>query len=58
MRNVHQKIQQKYIPVRNRDFLTQSLRKLVTLNKYMPKEMRMMENIIKMLRDIYSMLSK
>jgi hypothetical protein len=46
------------IPVRNGDFLTQSLRKLVTLNKCMPKEMRMMENIIKMLRDIYSMLYK
>jgi hypothetical protein len=29
------------IPVRKEDFLTQNLRKPVTLNEYMPKEMRM-----------------
>ena len=40
-RNVHRKIQQNSISVRKEDFLTQSLRKPVTLNEYMPKEMRM-----------------
>jgi len=39
------KIQRKSIPVRNEGFSTQSLRKPVTLNEYMPIEMRRIENV-------------
>jgi hypothetical protein len=36
---------QKSIPVKEEVFLSQSLRKLVTLNEYMPRELRSMENV-------------
>jgi len=40
------KIQRKSIPVKNEGFSTQSLRKHVTLNEYMPIEMRRIENVL------------
>jgi hypothetical protein len=40
------KIQRKSIPFRNEGFSTQSLRKPVTLNEYMPIEMRRIENVL------------
>jgi hypothetical protein len=40
------KIQRKSIPVRKEGFSTQSLRKPVTLNEYMPIEMRRIENAL------------
>jgi hypothetical protein len=38
-------MRQKSIPVKEGVFLSQSLRKLVTLNEYMPRELRSMENV-------------
>ena len=38
-------MRQKSIPVKEEVFLSQSLRKLVTLNEYMPRELRSMENV-------------
>jgi len=42
---IRRKTQQKSIPVRKEDFSAQSIRKPVTLNEYMPTEMKRIENV-------------
>ncbi|KAF9665074.1 hypothetical protein SADUNF_Sadunf16G0084300 [Salix dunnii] len=42
---IRRKTQQKSIPVRKEAFSTQSIRKPITLNEYMPTEMKRIENI-------------
>jgi len=43
--SIRRKTQQKSIPVRKEDFSAQSIKKLVTLNEYMPTEMKRIENV-------------
>ena len=43
---IRRKTQQKSIPVRKEGFSAQSLRKPVTLNEYMPTEMKRIENVL------------
>jgi hypothetical protein len=43
---IRRKTQRKSIPVRKEGFSTQSLRKPVTLNEYMPTEIRRVENVL------------
>ena len=44
--SIRRKTQRKSIPVRNEGFSAQSLRKPVTLNEYMPTEMKRIENVL------------